>query len=130
LSPATRHFSWGLPRVALVAIATLMLAAGCNEGGDEADEAKKGRKSFFNDAAYQGFFAHYPFGGHPPPVWQERFNALAPGGAEANPAAYKLARDRADRVGLVVNGEGQAHEVKIKNDLLKNLIDRVDKERN
>lgn len=107
-------------------LAAALALAGC-EREEAADEGEK--KSVFNLDAYQGFFAHYPFGGHPVETWAERLNALAPGGAEQNPAAYRLARGRAEQAGLLVTGEGQNHTVRITPALLEKLIDHVDKQK-
>ena len=115
----------------LIAISLLLVPLLCGSGCDDEDQSGEGpgKKGYFNEDAYQGFFAHYPFGGHPPPSWKLRLDALAPGGPEAHPEAYDLARQRASQVGLVVSGEGQAHVVKIEAELLKKLIERVDAER-
>ena len=103
----------------------LLLAAFALVACDDSDE-KADDKSVVNLEAYQGFFAHYPFGGHPVATWTDRLDALAPGGAEANPAAYRLARSRAEQAGLLVTGDAQAHTVRIKPALLQQLIDHVD----
>ena len=87
------------------------------------------RKSLVNPDVYQSFFAHYPFGGHPVQTWITQLNALAPGGAAAHPAGYQLARRRADLAGLVVSGDGQQHTVKIRPDLITQLIEQVDQEK-
>lgn len=107
---------------AALVCAALALAA-CDDSDEDKDDKNK---SVVNLEAYQGFFAHYPFGGHPVATWTERLNALAPGGAEANPAAYRLARSRAEQSGLLVTGDAQAHTVRIKPALLQKLIDHVD----
>ena len=102
-----------------------MALSACEQ--EAADTTKK--KSIVNPEVYQAFFAHYPFGGHPVQAWADQLNALAPGGSDAHPSAYALARRRAERAGLIISGAGQSHEVRIQSALLTRLIDRVDQDK-
>lgn len=113
--PARASLRW-----ALALMAAMAMASGCD------DEPAPSKSAVTNPEVYQGFFAHYPFGGHPVDAWKERLDALAPGGHQEDAKAYTLARRRADQVGLRVSGEGQHHEVKIKPAVIELLIKRVD----
>lgn len=123
--PSLRGLGARARRALLVglALAAPCLPAACSE------PAAEEKKSYFNEAAYQGFFAHYPFGGRTVEWWKARLDATHPKGAEANPEHYRILQERAGKLGLVVEETEGVHLVRIESELLKRLLARVDEQR-
>jgi hypothetical protein len=74
------------------------------------------------ESRYAKYLRHYPFGGRTVAQWSEALNKVRPGGPAENRPLYSIAKQRAERMGLVVEEEASGMVVV---DLGKPLITRL-----
>lgn len=77
-------------------------------------------------AKYAAFLRHYRFGGRHLDWWSARLTELAPGGAAQDAKLFTLTKDRAQRLGLVIDEQPGRIDVQLSEPLAARLLERLE----
>lgn len=90
------------------------------------DDAVIEKKELDATAKYAAFLRHYRFGGRHLDWWSARLTELAPGGAAQDAKLFTLTKDRAQRLGLVLDEQPGRVDVQLSEPLAARLLERLE----